>query len=496
MDRRQFIALASSAIVAPEVSASTPKPPSSKRPNFLFLIADDLNYRSIGKTNKEMHTPNIDRLIREGCYFSHCFHQGSWTGAICVASRTMLNTGLASFQAQTAIHPDRAPYIPMWGETLRNHGYHTYTTGKWHLDAVSHARSFEEHLTVGPGFLPSFPEAPSYNRPSPGNTWNPADTSLDGHWLHTAAWQNTPQDSIKHSSEVYADSIVDFLQRQRGHHDKPFFAYVGFNAPHDPRQAPQSYLDQYPVDKIALPENFLPEHPFDIGLSNERDETLAPFPRTPEAVRLHRREYYAIITHMDAQIGRILDALDRSGQADNTYVILTADHGLQVGEHGILGKTCLYESSVRMPLVVRGPGIRAGKQVDEMVYQHGMYATTCEIAGVPLPKHVAFPSFAPMLREEQPKPMYDAMFCWFRKVQRSVRTRDHKLIYYPAINRYQLFDLNADPWELHDLSDDPAHASTKETLRNRLHALQVELDDPILKQDDKPKKKKKAARNS
>lgn len=489
MDRRQFIALASSALVAKDGAAAAAKPAgkASKQPNFLFFIADDLSYRTIGsKTNKEVKTPHLDRLIREGCYFSHCFHQGSWTGAICVASRTMLNTGLSPFKAQHAIRPDRAPYVAMWGETLRKHGYHTFTTGKWHLDAVGHTRSFEEHKTVGPGFLPSFPEEQEYNRPASGNTWDPADKTIDGHWLHTSFWQNTPQDSVKHSSEVYADSIVEFLERQRTQHEKPFFAYVGFNAPHDPRQSPQEYLDQYPVEKIEVPKNFRPTFEFDLELENERDEKLAPMPRTPEAIRTHRREYYSIITHMDAQIGRALEALERSGLADNTYVIVTADHGLAVGEHGMMGKTNLYEASVRMPMIVRGPGVAAGKQVDEFVYQHCMYATTCEIAGVPVPEHVEFPSFAPMLREDHPKPLYDAMFCWFRSTQRSVRTRDHKLIYYPKIKQYELFDLAADPWEMHNLADDPAHAALKDSLRERLHAMQVELNDPILQ----PKQKK------
>jgi choline-sulfatase len=255
--------------------------------------------------------------------------------------------------------------------------------------------------------------------------------------------------------------------------------YVGFNAPHDPRQAPQEYLDMYPVEKISVPPNFLPEHPFDQGEHKTRDELLAPFPRTEYDVRVHRREYYAIITHMDAQIGRIFDALKASGKADNTYVIVTADHGLAVGEHGLMGKQNQYECSMRMPLIIAGPNIKPGKRVDEMVYQHSMYATTCDLAGVAIPKHVEFPSLAPMLHSDSPQPINDAMYGRLTELQRSIRTKSHKLIFYPHLNRYQVFDLEKDPWEMHDLVDDPAYVGVKKDLIQKLKAKQKELGDPM-----------------
>jgi arylsulfatase A-like enzyme len=194
---------------------------------------------------------------------------------------------------------------------------------------------------------------------------------------------------------------------------------------------------------------------------------------------VHRREYYAIISHMDAQIGRILGALQASGRADNTYVILTADHGLAVGEHGLMGKQNQYECSMRMPLILAGPGIQPGKRVDEMVYQHSMYATTCDLAGVPIPPHVEFPSLAPMLHADQPQPIHDAMFGWLTNLQRSVRTRQHKLIFYAPINRFQLFDLERDPWETHDLIDDPTYAEVKSTMIATLKQKQKELGDKM-----------------
>ena len=184
---------------------------------------------------------------------------------------------------------------------------------------------------------------------------------------------------------------------RRREQTKPFFLYVGFNSPHDPRQAPKEFVDMYPPARIEVPPNYLPEHPFDQGDHEVRDEILAPFPRTREAVQLHRSEYYAHITYMDAQIGRILDALEKSGPARNTYVIFTADHGLAVGQHGLMGKQNLYDHSIRMPLMVAGPGIARGRRVDHLVYQHSLFATTCELAGVKAPDTLEFPSLADLL---------------------------------------------------------------------------------------------------
>lgn len=487
MNRREFVGLSSAtaALAATAGAINAAAEQTSDRPNFLFFIADDLMFRTINSINNtEVHTPNIDRLVRGGVHFTHCFHSGSWTGAVCVASRTMLNTGLGPFKAQKALVDNQSGMVPVWGQTLRNNGYRTFQTGKWHLDAVSLQRSFSDLRTTGPGYLdsthdPNDPAHDMYDRPRPGNLWSPTDRSLKGHWLDKHLWLDGPAGETKHSSEVYADSAVSFLSEQRGKADKPFFMYVAFNAPHDPRQAPEEYQAMYDVDKIALPPNYLPQHPFDQGDFHTRDEQLAPFPRTELAVKTHRKEYYAIITHMDAQIGRVLDALEKSGKAKNTYVILTADHGLAMGEHGLLGKQNQYECSMRMPLIMTGPGIKPGSKVDEMVYQHSMYATTCDMAGIPVPPHVEFPSLKPMATGQSTAPINEAMFGWLNVLQRSVRTKKHKLIFYVPIKRYQLFDIENDPWEMHDLIDAPQYASVKTDMIALLKREQKRLGDPL-----------------
>ena len=465
--RREFLKTA----VGGGFATMSPAASAAIRPNILFLIADDLTYRAIHTLNNhEVRTPNLDRLAGRGCTFTHAFHQGSWSGAVCIASRTMLNTGLTAFHAQR-----RAEETPLWGHTLGNAGYDTAIIGKWHLSKANLERSFQEIGPVSGGMFESGPAA--YGRPSPGNTWTPWDTSLKGQWLHTQEWQKAERDEIKHSARIWAEGAAGYL-RKRSSSGRPFFLYVGFNSPHDPRQAPKEFVDLYPKERIEIPPNYLPEHPFDQGDARIRDELLAPFPRTREAVQLHRAEYYAHITYMDAQVGEILASLEESGQDRNTYVIFTADHGLAVGQHGLMGKQNLYDHSVRMPLMISGPGIRAGKRIDSMVYQHSLFPTTCDLAGIRVPEPVEFPSLANLLTgPEQEK--HDAMFSWYLNYQRAVRTRDYKLIVYPQAGRRQLFDLRRDPWETRNLADRRDHAAVRQHLLDRLHRFQRELDDRL-----------------
>jgi len=467
MQRREFLKSAVAAPVAAGLAGAAPA-----RPNILFMIADDLTFRGINAMgNPEVHTPNLDRLVKQGVSFTHCFQQGSWLPAVCVASRSMLNSGLTCFRAQKHIEE-----TALWAETFGKNGYDTCIVGKWHLSKSNLDRSFKQQGKVSGGMFESGPEA--YDRPKPGNTWTPWDTSLKGQWLHTKQWQDAAQDSIKHSAQVWSEGAVDRLQAL-AKQDTPFLLYVGFNSPHDPRQAPKEFVDRYPAKRVEVPANYLPEHPFDQGDHKVRDELLAPFPRTREAVQVHRSEYFAHITYMDEQIGHILDALEASGKASNTHIIFTADHGLAVGQHGLMGKQNLYDHSVRIPLIVTGPGVPAGKRVDQMVYQHSVFATACELSGVAAPKSIEFPSLADLVHGKGSQ-KHDAMFCFYRDFQRSVRTGEHKLIVYPQAKQTQVFDIQKDPWEVHNLADDPKHAALRRDLEGRLKKMQKELDDPLL----------------
>jgi arylsulfatase A-like enzyme len=443
----------------------------ASQPNILFLFADDLCFEAIGAMgNKEVQTPNLDRLASRGMLFTHAYNMGSWHGAVCMPSRGMLNTGrfLWDFQKVDNQIPKEQSAGRLWSEYLRAAGYHTYMSGKWHvkLDA---AKAFDQVGTVRAGMPKDTPAG--YNRPfadSP-DPWSPSDPKFGGFW-----------EGGKHWSEVLADEAITYLSSTTQRQNKPFFMYVAFNAPHDPRQAPQEYLDRYPLNKIAIPENFLPDYPFknDIGLKNMRDENLAPFPRTKHAIQVHRREYYAIITHLDNQIGRVLEALDKAGQSENTWIFFSADHGLAVGQHGLVGKQNLFDHSIRPPFIVAGPDVQAGSRTSEPIYYQDVMPTTLELAGVKKPEHVQFQSLLPIIRREG-KSKYSSIYNAYINYQRSVTQQGWKLILYPDIKKTLLFDLTNDPKEIKDLSADPAHATRIRSLFQELVRWQKETGDSL-----------------
>ena len=217
----------------------------------------------------------------------------------------------------------------------------------------------------------------------------------------------------------------------------------------------------YPVENIRVPASFLPEYPYEIGSNRIRDEKLAPFPRTQYAVQINRQEYYAIITHMDKQIGRILDALQTTGQADNTWIIFTADHGLGCGNHGLLGKQNMFDHSMRVPFTIVGPGVEAGRRIGKRIYLQDAMATTLELAGASIPEHVEFKSLLPALKSNS-KDVTGTVYGAYTETQRSVTVGQQKLVLYPKISVSLLFDLKQDPDERRDLSSrDGSHASKK-----------------------------------
>jgi choline-sulfatase len=225
----------------------------------------------------------------------------------------------------------------------------------------------------------------------------------------------------------------------------------------------------------------MPAHPHKdvIGCPHTlRDERLAPDPRTPHAVRVHRAEYYALVTWLDAQIGRVLDAVDAAGHTNDTVIFFTSDNGLAVGQHGFMGKQNMFEHSMKVPLIAAGPGFAAGRCIAAPVYLQDIMPTSLELAGAPRPAHVRFRSLLPLARDSR-APHYDAIYGGYMTLQRMVRVGDMKLIWYPQPNVFMLFDLAQDPHECHDLSGDPAHRATRAALTRRLAALQRELNDPL-----------------
>ena len=456
----------------PLVSGQTQAP---EQPNVLFIFADDYSYDSVHATgNQEVQTPNIDSIARAGTVFSHAYNMGSWSGAVCVASRTMLNTGRFVWNAQQLDLNAEQQAHRTWAQMMNAAGYETYFTGKWHVK-LKPQDLFDHVAHVRGGMPQQTPEG--YNRPLPGqpDPWSPSDRSKGGFW-----------EGGKHWSEVVADDAVAFLD-DAAKRENPFFMYIAFNAPHDPRQAPQEFVDLYPAADIQIPVDFQSEYPEHekIGCGKGlRDERLAPFPRTQHAVQVHRQEYYAIITHMDQQIGRILSKLEAAGMEDDTLVIFTADHGLACGHHGLLGKQNMHDPSIRVPLFLKGPGIPQGQTLPAPVYLQDTMATALDVAGAQETSHVAFHSLMPLLDGKTPSP-YPAIYGGYLKLQRMVIEDDWKLIVYPeAQQRLRLYNLSEDPHEMQDLAGQEAQQERIKSLGSRLEELQRVTGDTLKLQWD------------
>ena len=454
------------------LAALTACTPNNNKPNILFIFSDDQTFMGVNALgNDEVITPSLDKLVEKGVTFTHTYNMGAWNGAVCVASRAMLNTGKMLWRAHRAekeydkLFHDRH----FWAQRMEDAGYETYMTGKWHV-GFGADRLFNTTGHIRPGMPGTV--ASAYDRPKSADDleWLPWDTANGGFWK-----------GGKHWSEVVADDALEFLEKA-AQSDKPFFMYIAFNAPHDPRQSPKEFVDMYPLDNIELPPSFMEEYPFKdyIGCSeNLRDEKLAPFPRTPYSIKVHRQEYYAIISHMDKQAGRILEGLDKSGKADETYVFFTSDHGLAVGHHGLMGKQNMYDHSVRVPLTVAGPGIPANKKRDQQVYLQDVMATALDLAGYDEPAFVEFNSLMPLIKHKNEKSAYPAVYGAYLNLQRSVRNDEYKLIFYPEAKKTLLFNIKNDPGEMNNLADDPGYEEQIKLLAKTLKDLQVELDDTL-----------------
>jgi arylsulfatase A-like enzyme len=276
---------------------------------------------------------------------------------------------------------------------------------------------------------------------------------------------------------MVCDAAINFLKGYDG--QDPFFIYVSFLAPHDPRTMPQEFHDMYDPDKIKLPPNYAGGHPFNNGHLKGRDESLIDWPRNPKAVRRHIAEYYGMISHLDAQLGRVYDALDAAGVADDTIILFAADNGLAVGQHGLMGKQNLYDHSVRVPLIVSGPGIPKGEQRDAFVYLLDIFPTLCELSGTEIPASVEGKSMVPLIQDPARKNR-ETLYFAFRGFQRGVRDEQYKLVEYVVQgehNMTQLFDLVNDPWEMNNLAEDPAYADVLSQLRAEMIRYSHEWND-------------------
>jgi len=434
---------------------------NEENPNILFLLADDQRAGTINALgNPEIITPNMDMIANEGFSFSNTYLMGAMNGAVCAPSRAMLMTGRSLYNIDPTGNTIDTAHITL-PKTLEQNGYHTFHIGKWHNGRPAFIQSFGDGSKFFFGGMHSQYNVPTYEFSQAGDYSTEKQNEL----------------SPKHSSELYADAAVEFLKNYNS--DKPFFLYVAFQAPHDPREMPQKYLDMYDTASLSLPSNFKSEHPFDNGEIDIRDEWLAGYPRTSPEVKANIAAYYAMITHLDEQIGRILKVLKERGMEENTIVVFSGDNGLAVGQHGLMGKQNLYEHSINVPLIIKGPGIPQNKRTENSAYLFDIYPTICDLAGVKdIPESVQGISLKPTLMEQE-QHSREVMFFAYKNFQRAVRKGKWKLIKYNVNNEVttQLFDLEVDPYETTNLADNPQYKNQLDEMTEVLSWQMLENND-------------------
>ena len=465
---------------------------ASTRPNVLFFFTDDQRASTIcALGNPHIHTPNLDKLVTKGTAFTRAYMMGGMTGATCVPSRAMLHTGHHLFHLRNRGY-SFSPDDTTLGETFRAAGYTTYYTGKRHsLTRERIARGYT-HGGVVMGFGGYLLD----KRRMPMHNWDPTGhydkknayivSGAAGHPKVPVPSQNK-KDTVPagpFATQLYINPAVEWISSYRG--NSPWFMYVALSAPHDPHEAPTSIRQLYDPNKIPVPPNFQTTHPFDNGDLQVRDEKLLPNPRDPKQIKQQIADYYAAVTFLDSQFGRLIEALKKSDQLANTLIVFAGDSGLAVGQHGLLGKQNLYDDAgVRVPLIVAGPGIPQNQRRSALVTTCDIFPTLCDLTGIARPTSMDGQSMTPLLRDPDAQTR-DCIYLAYREYQRAVVESRYKLIEYVQVTQNektvgtrmtQLFDLQQDPWETTNLAYDPAHTSTCQRLQHKLLQLRQEYDD-------------------
>jgi arylsulfatase A-like enzyme len=477
----------------------------ARRPNIIYIMADDHAAHAIGAYGSRVNsTPGIDRLAHEGMRFDNVFA----TNSICAPSRATIITGKYSHLNGVPVFNRFDGSQPTVAKYLQAAGYHTGMIGKWHLG--SDPTGFDE-WTILPG---------------QGIYFDPAFLDSKGRRI------------IKgYVTDIITDLALEFLKSRPK--DRSFFLMCHHKAPHRPWEPdekhramfsgraipePPTLYDDYATRADAIREcqqkvfqdmtrrdlklvppaelsrekraEWLRVKPMSVDIeSNGRKETLTGDALNRWKYQRYMQDYLACVQSVDDNVARLLDWLDRNGLRDNTIVVYTSDQGFFLGEHGLYDKRFMYEESVRMPFLIRWPGvIKPGSVQDALAINTDFAPTFLGSAGLPVPPEMQGRSLQPLLRGEHPPSWRTSWYYRYyhdpgdhnTRAHYGVRTTTHKLIYYWKKNQWELFDLVKDPYELHNIYGDPARQNLVKTLKDELQRLKAEVRDDDQFADTQP----------
>ena len=453
------------------VTISTLSQAAERKPNIVLLMADDLNTALSGFGHPQCKTPRLDALAKRGVRFEnmHCQYP------VCGASRASLMTGLYPYTngmlGNSGNLRKNLPDVVTISQLFRQNGYHAGRVSKiYHMGIPSEIlagtadhddpASWDETVNI---------KALEQTAPGKRTEWSPKDTSSQ-----TFTGVEASTDDLEHADGMASDAAIAFLKRNR---DRPFFLGCGFVRPHVPLVAPSKYFDIYDRDAMIAPS--VPDGDLeDVPKVIRQYKANSRYGVTPELHKGLLEAYYASISYMDAQVGRVLDALDDLGLQENTIVIFSSDHGYLLGHHNKFQKQHLFEEATRVPFILSVPWMpgthgRSCKQITELV---DLYPTLAELSGLIPPNNLHGESLLTLLENPSTKNWNKKMaFTISRSGGESIRTDDWRFTHWGfGAKGEELYDRKTDPDEFNNLARDPKYASQLAQLKHRLEAKRVE----------------------
>ncbi len=433
--------------------------------NVLFLICDDLNCDLGCYGHRLVETPNIDRLAARGVRFDHAYCQYP----LCGPSRASFMTGLYPDQTlvrRNAIYiREHVPNVTTLPQAFRGRGYFAMRIGKIyhynvpkHIGTSGHDDPYSWNHTINPR---------GCDKEDQGLVFSLRPDSYGG----TLSWLAAAGEDTEQTDGIAATAAIEVLERF-SKRATPFFLAVGLYRPHTPYVAPTQYFEQYSLDDVvvpSIPQDYYATLPKPAVQSITRRKEQLDL--APDLARQAIQAYYASISFADAQVGRILDALDELGLTDTTIVLFTSDHGYHLGEHGHWQKTTLFENACRVPLIIAGPGVsETGKATDAPVEMVDFYPTLAELAGVDPPEYLSGVSLVPVLNDVCARPRSSALTQYATGY--SIRTERYRYTFWgpEGADGAELYDHQQDPDELRNLAGHPDWANVETQLRSELLA--------------------------
>ncbi|MBX7209520.1 MAG: sulfatase [Verrucomicrobiaceae bacterium] len=445
------------------------------KPNVLFVISDDLTSTALGcYGNTVCRTPNIDRLAARAMRFTRAHCQGTYCGpsrASFMSGYYPHATGVQGYISPRAAIGDRAT----WSQHFKNAGYYAARVSKiYHMGVPGGIETGGDEADDAISWTERFnSQGPEWKAPGKGETLegNP-DGKKPVMGGNTFVIVSADGDDMVHSDGKTAAKARELIEQ---HAKEPFFLAIGFVRPHVPFVAPKPYFDMYPWEQITLPEKVKgdwddipkPGINYKTSVNMKMDIT-----RQKKAVA----GYYAAVSFMDAQVGKVLDALEKSGQADNTIVIFTSDHGYHLGEHDFWAKVSLHDESARVPLIVSVPGKKPGVS-DSLVELLDLYPTTAKLCGLEVPARLQGKDISSILDDPKAK-VHDTVFS-VAGSSGGLMLRDERWVFIQygenAKGGIELFDMQSDPKQITNLASSLNHVSRVEEWKAKMAAKLAEV---------------------